>query len=115
MRSPILYLSEMLSASINVKSFIEEMDKDAFLKDEKTKSAVVRQLEIIGEAAKAIPADIRSLAPELDWRSIAGMRDRMIHAYFNVDYNLVWDTVVNDVPVFEQTIERLIGELDSSN
>jgi uncharacterized protein with HEPN domain len=115
MRSPILYLSEMLSAAIAVKNFTEGMDKSSFMKDEKTKSAVVRQLEIIGEAAKAIPVNIRSLAPEINWRNIAGMRDRMIHAYFNVDYNLVWDTVVNDVPVFEQTIERLIKELDPSN
>ena len=78
---------------------------------EKTKSAVVRQLEIIGEAAKAVPADIRALAPDIDWRNISGMRDRIIHAYFNVDYILVWDTIVSDVPVLESRIEMLVNEL----
>jgi uncharacterized protein with HEPN domain len=113
MRSPLLYLSEIISAIISIKNFTEGMDKEVFLKDEKTKSAVIRQLEIIGEAAKAIPADIRALAPELDWRNIAGMRDRMIHAYFNVDYNLIWDTIVEDVPMLEMTIEKLLDELNS--
>jgi uncharacterized protein with HEPN domain len=107
-------MSEIISATIAIRDFTEGMDKNAFLKDEKTKSAVVRQLEIIGEATKAIPAEVRVLAPEIDWRNIAGMRDRMIHAYFNVDYDLVWDTVVNDVPVLEQTVERLIEKLNKS-
>lgn len=112
MRSPLLYLSEIISAASSIKNFTEDMEKEAFLNDEKTKSAV-RQLEIIGEAAKAIPADIKCLAPEIDWRNIAGMRDRMIHAYFSVDYNLVWDTIINDIPVLEWTVEKLLDELNS--
>ena len=83
MRSPLLYLSEIMSAAVAIQDFTEGMDRETFLNDEKTKSAVVRQLEIIGEAAKAIPADIKALAPDIDWRNISGMRDRIIHAYFN--------------------------------
>ncbi|AKB55375.1 MULTISPECIES: HepT-like ribonuclease domain-containing protein [Methanosarcina] len=114
MRSPLLYLSEIMSAAVAIQDFTEGMDRETFLNDEKTKSAVVRQLEIIGEAAKAIPADIKALAPDIDWRNISGMRDRIIHAYFNVDYNLVWDTIVSDIPVLESRIEMLVNELKNS-
>lgn len=110
-RSPIVYLSEMLSAVVYIKDFTADMDKNTFLSDEKTKSAVARQLEIIGEAAKAIPYEIKSKANDIDWRNIAGMRDRVIHAYFNVDYGLIWDTVINDVPILESRLENLIDEL----
>ncbi|WP_268989059.1 HepT-like ribonuclease domain-containing protein [Methanosarcina barkeri] len=103
-----------MSAAVAIQDFTEGMDRETFLNDEKTKSAVVRQLEIIGEAAKAIPADIKALAPDIDWRNISGMRDRIIHAYFNVDYNLVWDTIVSDIPVLESRIEMLVNELKNS-
>ncbi len=92
MRSPILYLSEMLDASRAIGNFTQGMDRKAFLEDERTRSAVTFQLLILGEASKAIPADIKSQALYLDWKGMATMRDRLIHAYFDVDYNLVWDT-----------------------
>lgn len=93
------------------------MEKETFLKDEKTRSAVAHQLLILGEASKAIPpADIKSRAPpNLDWKGMAGMRDRLIHAYFNVDYDLVWDTAKNRVPMVERELEKLIEELSFSN
>ena len=115
MRSPLLYLSEMLDAARSIKDFVQGMEKETFLKDEKTRSAVAHQLLILGEASKAISADIKSRAPNLDWRGMAGMRDRLIHAYFNVDYDLVWDTAKNRVPMVEREIEKLIEELSFSN
>ena len=115
MRSPLLYLSEMLDSSRNIKDFLQGMEKETFLKDEKTRSAVAHQLLILGEASKAIPADIMSRAPNLDWKGMAGMRDRLIHAYFNVDYDLVWDTAKNRVPMVERELEKLIEELSFSN
>jgi uncharacterized protein with HEPN domain len=115
MRSPLLYLSEMLDAARAIKDFVQGMEKETFLKDEKTRSAVAHQLLILGEASKAIPADIKSRAPNLDWRGMAGMRDRLIHAYFNVDYDLVWDTAKNRVPMVEKGLEKLIEELSFSN
>lgn len=112
MRSPLLYLSEMIDAVEAIEDFTHGMDKEDFLFDAKTKSAVVRQFEILGEAAKAIPENIQSLVPDLPWSRIAGMRDRLIHAYFIVDYNLVWDTVKNELPALKERLETLQGELN---
>jgi len=112
MRSPLLYLSEMIAAVEAIEDFTHGMDMEDFLCDAKTKSAVVRQFEILGEAAKAIPENIKSLVPDLPWSRIAGMRDRLIHAYFIVDYNLVWDTVENELPALKERLETLQGELN---
>lgn len=91
------------------------MEKETFLKDEKTKSAVTHQLLILGEASKAVPIDVKLRAPNLDWRGMAGVKDRLIHAYFNVDYDLVWDTAKNRVPIVKKGLEKLIEELNYSN
>jgi len=72
---------------------------------------VVRQFEILGEAAKAIPENVRVLAPELPWSMIAGMRDRLIHAYFAIDYELVWDTLENELPELKERLELLQAEV----
>jgi uncharacterized protein with HEPN domain len=112
LRSALLYLTEMLGAVRNIRDFVAGMDKSDFLSDEKTRSAVVRQFEVLGEAAKGVPAEIRNAAPAIEWNAIAGMRDRLIHAYFRVDYELVWDTIVTELPGLEKDLEEL---LDSRN
>jgi len=111
LRSPALYLSEILEAIGSIKDFTHGMDREAFLNDEKTKSAVVRQFEIIGEAAKSIPEETRLLDSDIPWNNIAGMRDRLIHAYFKVDYDLVWDTIETELPVLENKIGMLFSKL----
>ncbi|MBN1134587.1 MAG: DUF86 domain-containing protein [Methanosarcinaceae archaeon] len=111
MRSASLYISEMLTAVGSIEDFTGGMEKEDFLIDEKTKSAVVRQFEIIGEAAKAMPDSVKALAPDIPWSKIAGMRDRLIHAYFIVDYNLVWDTLGNELPNLKIRLEILQAEL----
>jgi uncharacterized protein with HEPN domain/predicted nucleotidyltransferase len=115
MKSPLLYLCEMLKAARNIKKFTEGMEKEAFLEDNLTKDAVVLQLEIIGEVAKSVSEEIRSLSPEFDWKDIADIRDRLTCTYFDIDYDRVWDTAIENVPVLEQAIGRLIKELNSSN
>ena len=103
----MLYLSEMISAIAAIEDFTSDMGRDDFLEDGKTKSAVVRQFEILGEASKALPKDIKALAPDIPWNMVAGMRDRLIHAYFVVDYRLVWDTVEEELPRLKERLEML--------
>lgn len=83
--------------------------KDAFLKDAKTQDAVIRNLEIIGEAAKNVTEDFRTKHSHIAWRTIAGMRDKLIHDYFGVDLNIVWEVVEKEVPPLKQKIEKLIA------
>lgn len=81
---------------------------DAFRTDATVQRAFVRSLEIIGEASKKVPADFREAHPEIEWRAMAGMRDRLIHDYFGVDYDLVWDVVRNRIPELRRQIAAIL-------
>jgi uncharacterized protein with HEPN domain len=84
------------------------MDLDAFLADRKTIDAVVRNIEIIGEAGNMIPEDFRIQHPEIPWRRIRGMRNRIVHEYFGIDNEIVWNIVVNDLPEMGEWLETVI-------
>lgn len=98
MRDLRLYLRDILSAIDSIESFVADMDLQTFEADDRTSSAVVRKFEVIGEAAKQIPDTIRHLHPDIPWREMAGMRDRLIHFYFGVDHELVWETIEKRLP-----------------
>ncbi len=108
MREYKLYLADMLAAMESIERFIEGMTFEQFQRDDKTASAVVRKLEIIGEAARNIPEEIKQRHPEVPWKEMAGMRDRLIHAYFGVDYTLVWTTIRNRVPAARRMIQKVV-------
>lgn len=86
------------------------LEKNTFLRDETLKRAFVRSLEVIGEATKQLPDDLKQKYGHVEWRAMAGMRDHLIHGYFGVDYDVVWDAVTNNVPVLYREIEDIFGK-----
>jgi uncharacterized protein with HEPN domain len=91
------YLIDIRDSINDIKKFVEAMTYEDFVQDRKTSNAVIRSLEVIGEAAKKIPEDVRLNYPEVPWKEISGMRDKLIHEYFGVDLEIVWETVLHDL------------------
>ncbi len=110
MRDYTLYLRDILDAMDAIEKFVEGVEFDEFKRDDKTSSAVIRKFEIIGEAAKKVSEEIKNKHTEVPWKEIAGMRDRLIHFYFGVKYELVWDTIKDVIPKIKPLIRRILEE-----
>ncbi len=108
-KDPIEYLKHILDECKYIKSVITpELEKNEFLQNETLKRAVIRSLEIIGEATKKISADLKYQWNSISWKNKAGMRDRLIHDYMGVNYSIVWDVIKNKIPELHDQIESVI-------
>jgi len=102
-----LFFTDILEAIGSIKEYTHGMDYEKFIQDKRTRDAVVRNLEVIGEAAKNIPNDVKEKYHEVNWKAITGMRDKLIHEYFGVSNPIVWETITGDIPVFEAQIKEI--------
>ncbi|MCC7201729.1 MAG: DUF86 domain-containing protein [Nitrospirae bacterium] len=107
-----LYLRDILQNMRDVEEFIQGLSQEQFETDKKTLNAVLRSIEVIGEAAKNVPDDIRLCYPAVPWKEMDGMRDKLIHDYLGVDTGTVWLVAKDRVPVIRPVIEQALQEVE---
>jgi uncharacterized protein with HEPN domain len=105
-----LFLIDMLESIKKIENYTSTISYKEFLQDEKTKDAVVRNLEIIGEGANQIPKEIQETYKEIPWSQIVGLRNRLIHGYFVVDYAIVWSIIKDELPDLKVQLEKIMKE-----
>lgn len=107
-RDILLLLDDMLQSAQKIKRYIKDVDYDSFIADEKTIDAVVRNFEIIGEAANRLDPDFKDNNPEIEWKRIRGFRNRIVHDYFGIDYEIVWEIIETYLDELIDWLETLI-------
>jgi len=109
------FISDIKEATERIYQYTSGMNYEMFLQDTKTQDAVIRNIEIIGEAAKNLSPDFRKKYAHLDWKKIAGMRDKIIHFYFGVKWDIVWAVIKDKIPDLSNQINGILNELKKSD
>lgn len=109
-RDPWLYLEDVEVSCRKVMKYVEGYSFEEFLRDDKTFDAVIRNLEVIGEAVKHVPQDLTAGHPDIPWRQIAGMRDFLAHVYFALDLEVLWNVVSVEVPKLASAVDEILGD-----
>lgn len=113
-RTYIDYIRDIVNEINRIENFVKDLSYDEFVKDEKTIYAVIRCFEVIGEAAKNIPKQIRDKHSLFPWKRIAGMRDKLIHEYFGVDYQTLWQTIKKRIPEIKPSLDNMLNDMEDS-
>jgi uncharacterized protein with HEPN domain len=111
--SPHEYIHHILDEIDYILTQISDADYESFIRNPTLKRAFVRSLEIIGEASKKLPDDIKAIQPDIEWRKVTGMRDRLIHDYFGVDYTIVWDVATTKLPDLRAKLQALLDATET--
>lgn len=106
------YIEDIVNAIEKAMKFVENMSYEEFIHDDKTVFAVIRALEIIGEAVRNIPFELRRKYPEIPWKDMVGIRDKLIHGYFGVKLDIVWKAVKEEISPLKPLFERILRELE---
>jgi uncharacterized protein with HEPN domain len=114
MRNSKLYLKDILEALSAIERFVEGVEFEDFKKNDEKSSAVIRKFEIIGEATKNVPEEIKQIYPDVPWKEMAGFRDKLIHFYFGIKYEIVWQTIKNRIPQIKLLIQKILNDLENS-
>lgn len=107
-----IYLDHILESFSKVVQYLEDVSYEAFLADEEKQDAIIRKIEVAGEDTKRLSKDLREKYNQIPWRAIAGMRDKLIHDYFDVDLETVWETATNDIPNLLPDIKSIAVEME---
>jgi uncharacterized protein with HEPN domain len=110
-RSPELLIDDIYEAINKINRYIGNLEFDGFVSDDKTVDAVIRNFEVIGEASGRLPPDFKGKYSQIDWEKLRAFRNRIVHDYFGIDYEIVWNIIQNTLPEFNAQINQIIEEL----